>query len=279
MPPQHKSLPEAELRMQKRIWLGKVSETGENYVATEQGVTKVRTVRRLQPDFKYDLALRNKTTGTPWSPRRITYDPKFTTLMETTALRPPSQSPRPPQRDAGQQTNAEDDVPQPPPSKQARTTAPFLLSTRPTTGSSSSQLPDSPMATSLTTRRHPPLPTPPTTTQPLRRLNQDKVMQPTKAQKTKEGTTVRTTEQDTTEPLAAIEIHDGTTLQSHTNDDPDEQQQPIVLDIEGFDESKLLEGMKTEATQMKLHEVYEEVDMSTPDLYNKESNPYAMGTP
>ena len=111
-----------ELRMQNCIWLGKISETSENYVATEQGVTKVRTVRRLQPDFKYDLALQNKITGTPWSPRRNTYDAKFTTLLETTALRPPSQSPRQPQRDAGQQTNAEDDMPQPPPSKQSRTT-------------------------------------------------------------------------------------------------------------------------------------------------------------
>ena len=52
--------------------LGKVSETGENYVATEQGVLKVRTVRRLQPDFKYDLALLNKVSGAPWAPRRNT---------------------------------------------------------------------------------------------------------------------------------------------------------------------------------------------------------------
>ena len=84
MPPQHKSLPKAELRMQKCIWLGKVSETGENYVATEQGVTKVRTVRRLQPDLKYDVALLNKINGTPWSPKRNTYDPKSTTTNVST---------------------------------------------------------------------------------------------------------------------------------------------------------------------------------------------------
>ena len=112
------------------------------------------------------------TTGLQIRPRTTEQDnrnPKFTTLLETTGLRPPSQSPRLPQRDAGQQTNAEDDVPQPPPSKQARTTAgPVLPSTRPTTGSSSSQLPDSPMATSPTTRRHPPVPAPPTTTKPRR---------------------------------------------------------------------------------------------------------------
>ena len=47
-----------------------------NYVATEQGVLKVRAVRRLlQPDFKHDLALLNKVSGTPWAPRRNTYNP------------------------------------------------------------------------------------------------------------------------------------------------------------------------------------------------------------
>ena len=57
LPPQHKKLRKADLRMQKCIWLGEVSETGENYVATETGVQKVRTVRRLQPDFNCDLVL------------------------------------------------------------------------------------------------------------------------------------------------------------------------------------------------------------------------------
>ena len=71
LPPQHKKLPKADLQMQKCIWPGKVPETGENYVAT------------LQPDFKYDLAadlaLLNKVSGTPWAPRRNTYNPSFAT--------------------------------------------------------------------------------------------------------------------------------------------------------------------------------------------------------
>ena len=82
-PPQHKKLPKADLRTQKCIWLGQVSETGENHVATESGVQKARTVRRLQPDFKYDLALLNKVSGTPWAPRRSTYNPSFATLLDT----------------------------------------------------------------------------------------------------------------------------------------------------------------------------------------------------
>ena len=51
-----------QLRMQKCIWLGKVSETGETTSqqnATEQGVLKARTVRQLQPDF--NLTLRFET--------------------------------------------------------------------------------------------------------------------------------------------------------------------------------------------------------------------------
>ena len=111
LPPQHKKLPEADLRMQKCIWLGKVSETGENYVATESGIQNVRTVRRLQPDFKYDLtkfpAHHGHHDGTPtthrsqhcWirnynrqrkeGPRKIS-DNKRTLL--TTSLRNPQQN-------------------------------------------------------------------------------------------------------------------------------------------------------------------------------------------
>ena len=153
---------DALLQMQKCIWLAKVSETGENYVATESGVQKVRTVRRLQPDFKYDLALLNKVSGTPWAPRRNTYTP----------------------------SNATDDIVAEPATKQQRTTPPPRL---PSTSTSSSRpLPDSPMATSPTGRQHPPLPAPPRQT--LRRLTPEAVMQPTKAQKTSKDTTIRSTE-------------------------------------------------------------------------------------
>ena len=92
LPPQHKKLPKADVRMQKCIWLGKVSETGENYVATESGVQKVRTVRRLQPDFKYDLALLNKVSGTPQKeegPRKISDNKR---ALRTTSLRNPQQN-------------------------------------------------------------------------------------------------------------------------------------------------------------------------------------------
>ena len=165
LPPQHKKLPKADLRMQKCIWLGKVSETGENYVATESGVQKVRTVRRLQPDFKYDLALLNKVSGTPWAPRRNTYNPSFATLLDTQLQ--PSEKRRSTQ-DFGQQTNATDDIVAEPATKQQRSTPPPRL---PSTSTSSSRpLPDSPMDTSPTGRQHPPL-------QTLRRLTPEEVMQ------------------------------------------------------------------------------------------------------
>ena len=107
LPPQHKKLPKADLRMQKCIWLGKVSETGENYVAPETGVQKVRTVRRLQPDFKYDHALLNKVSTTPGAPRRNTYNPSFATLLDTQLQ---SSEKRRATQDFGQQTNVTDDI-------------------------------------------------------------------------------------------------------------------------------------------------------------------------
>ena len=138
---------------QKCIWLGKVSETGENYVATKQGVLKARTVRRLQPDFKNDLALLNKVSGTPWAPKGSIYNPSFATLLDTQIQQ------KQPTQDAGQQTNIADDIVAEPATKQQRTTSPPRL---PSTSTSTSRpLPDSPMATSPTGRQHPPLPAPP----------------------------------------------------------------------------------------------------------------------
>ena len=248
LPPQHKKLPKADLRMQKCIWLGKVSETGENYVATESGVQKVRTVRRLQPDFKYDLALFNKVSGAPWAPRRNTYNPSFATHCWMRNY----------QQDFGQQTNATDDIVAEPATKQQRATPPPRL---PSTSTSSSRpLPDSPMATSPTGRQHPPLPAPPRQT--LRRLTPEEVMQPTKAQKTSKDTTIRSTEQATKEPpplrqkINAVTLPNGKLITPYTNDDTSEDQ-PIIFDNEGYDETQLLEGMKHESNQMKLHDVYD----------------------
>ena len=122
LPPQHKKLPKADL--QKCMWLGKVSKTEENYVATEQGVLKARTVRRLQPDFKYDLAFLSKVFGTPWAPRRNTYNPSFATLLDTQLQ---SSEKKRSTQDAGQQTNVTDDIVTEPATKQQRTTSPLRL--------------------------------------------------------------------------------------------------------------------------------------------------------
>ena len=135
-----------------------------NYVATEQGVLKARTVRRLQPDFKYDLALLNKVSGTPWAPKGSIYNPSFATLLDTQIQQ------KQPTQDAAQQTNIADGIVAEPATKQQRTTAPPRL---PSTSTSTSRLlPDGPMATSPTGRQHPPLPAPPRQT--LRRLTRKK---------------------------------------------------------------------------------------------------------
>ena len=217
----------------------------------------------MQPDFKYDLALLNKVSGTPWAPRRSTYNPSFATLLDTQLQ--PSEKRRSTQ-DFGQQTNATDDIVAEPATKQQRTTPPPRL---PSTSTSSSRpLPDSPVATSPTGRQHPPLPAPPR--QALRRLTPAEVMQPTKAQKTSKDTTIRSTEQATKEPpplrqkINAVTLPNGKSITPYTNDDTSEDQ-PIIFDNEGYDETQLLEGMKHESNQMKLHDVYDEVDASTVD--------------
>ena len=261
LPPQHKKLPKAELRMQKCIWLEKVSETGENDVATESGVQKVRTARRLQPDFKYDLALLNKVSGTPWAPRRNTYNPSFATLLDTQL-----QTVREKKVHARFRTTDERDG-------RHRCGTRNKTTTHYTTSTTSvyidvKLLPDSPMATSPTGRQHPPLPAPPRQT--LRRRTPAEVMQPTKAQKTSKDTTIRSTEQATKEPqplrqkINAVTLPNEKSITPYTHDDTSEDQ-PIIFDNEGYDETQLLEGMKHESNQMKLHDVYDEVDESTVD--------------
>ena len=251
LPPQHKKLPKADLRMQKCAWLG------EKFPKPE------KTTSQRNQAFKYDLALLNKVSGTPRAPRRNTYNPSFATLLDTQLQ--PSEKRRSTQ-DCGQQTNATDDIVAEPATKQQRTTPPPRL---PSTSTSSSRpLPDSPMATSPTGRQHPPLPAPPRQT--LRRLTSEEVMQPTKAQKTSKDTTIRSTEQATKEPpplrqkINAVTLPNGKSITPYTNDDTSEDE-PIIFDNEGYDETQLLEGMKRESNQMKLHDVYDEVDASTVD--------------
>ena len=96
------------------------------------------------------------------------------------------------------------------------------------------------------------------------------VMQPTKAQKTSKDTTLRSTEQATKEPqplrrkISAVTLPNGTSITPYTNGDTSEDK-PIIFDNEGYDETQLLQGMKHESNQMKLHDVYDEVDASTVD--------------
>ena len=107
----------------------------------------------IQPDFKHDLALLNKVSGTPWAPRRNSYNPSFATLLDTQLQ--PSEKKKvharfrtTDERDGRHRCGTR--------TKQQRTTPPPRL---PSTSTSSSRpLPDSPMATSPTGRQHPPLP-------------------------------------------------------------------------------------------------------------------------
>ena len=64
--------------------------------------------------------------------------------------------------------------------------------------------------------------------------------------------------------IIAVTLPNGTSVTSYTNDDTSEDQ-PIIFDNEGYNETQLLKGMKHKSNQMKLHDVYDEVDASTVD--------------
>ena len=199
LPPQHKKLPKADLRMQKCTWLGKVSETGENYVATEQGV--LRTVRRLQPAFKCDLALLNKVSGTPWAPRwNLQPVIRNTVGLATPSVRTERIYTRrwtTSERDGRHRHGIRNE-----------TTTRYVAS--------------SPMAASPTGRQHPPLPAPPRQT--LRRMTPEEIMQPSKAQKTPKDTTIRSTEEVTKEPKPPRQRNNAVTLSNGTSSLPTQRQ-------------------------------------------------------
>ena len=109
-------------------------------------------------------------------------------------------------------------------------------------------------------------------------------MRPTKAQKTSKDTTIRSTEEATKEPqprrqrINPVTLSNGASITSYTNDDASEDQ-PIIFDNEGSDEAQLLEGMKHESNQMKLHDVYDELSRCVYSRRQRDqrSNPYKMG--
>ena len=180
-----------------------------NGIRRTKGTNSTETTTGLQIRSRTVV---NKVSGTPWAPRRNTYNPSFATLLDT-QLQPPEK--RRSTQDFGQQTNATDDIVAEPATKQQRATPPPRL---PSTSTSSSRpLPDTPMATSPTGRQHPPLPAPPLR-QALRRMTPEEVMQPTKARKTSKDTTIRSTEQATKEPqplrqkINAVTLPNGTSI-------------------------------------------------------------------
>ena len=54
-----KQLVKGDLALHKNIWLGVDDSNGESFVGTTEGVIRARTIRRIQPDFKYDDQLLN----------------------------------------------------------------------------------------------------------------------------------------------------------------------------------------------------------------------------
>ena len=188
LPPQHKKLPKADLRMQKCIWLGKSfrnrRKLRRNGIRRTKGTNSTETTtglqilpRTVEQSFRHTMG----TTTEHLQPIvRNTVGYATTTVREKKVhARFRTTNERYGRHRCGTRN---------------KTTTRYTTSTTSSTSTSSSlPLPDSPMATSPTGRQHPPLPAPPRQT--LRRLTPEEVMQSTKAQKPSKDTTIRPTEQ------------------------------------------------------------------------------------
>ena len=57
----------ADARMVRGIWVGKHDESNENLILTPEGLQRARTVKRLEPDKRADVALLKSCKGVPWA--------------------------------------------------------------------------------------------------------------------------------------------------------------------------------------------------------------------
>ena len=142
-------LAKATPRMQKCIWPGKVSETGENYGAKTRRLKARNSTTTTTTHFKYHLALLNKVSSTPWAPRSNTYNLSFAMLLET-QLQSSEKTRDEPPKTLGNTPTSADEVAEPATTQQRATSPPRLPSTLTST---SRPLPDS--------QQHPPAPAPP----------------------------------------------------------------------------------------------------------------------
>jgi len=53
------------------IYVGRIDQTDEVIVATPDGITRSRSLKRLEPDKQHDLDFLNKCKGAPWNPRGL----------------------------------------------------------------------------------------------------------------------------------------------------------------------------------------------------------------
>jgi hypothetical protein len=59
----------ADAVMHRGIWLGRTDEADDCLIGTAQGITRARTVRRLEAGKNHDKDLFSKLAGTPWNPK------------------------------------------------------------------------------------------------------------------------------------------------------------------------------------------------------------------
>ena len=69
IPKTKRRLGDFEDRFEKGLWLGMTIQSGENMVATDDGVYRVGGVIRCAPDQRWSADMVNKIVGTPSQPK------------------------------------------------------------------------------------------------------------------------------------------------------------------------------------------------------------------
>ena len=253
--PTPKNQPKAEPRFFNGIWLGRDTTTGESFIGTAGKVVRARTIRRQVEPHKYNNELLDTINGTPWSPTPPTYTPTFlrpsiaptrpeTAEKAVTARHEATEEHTDP-RDPGGEENT----------KRQRTTG-TMIEDRSVTATATAT------AESSTGRRQ----------------LDDAITHGSEAKqqkKTEQQTAAQRPEPDPTQPTSKMRINaitvtlnNGKQVTTATSEDQQEVRneqrllEPIIYNTEGFDPTKVKQGMMKEMSSMKQQEVYEEVHIS-----------------
>ena len=237
------------------IWLGRDTTTSESFIRTAGEVVRARTIRRQVGPHKYNNELLDTINGTPWSPTPPTYTPTFLrpsvapmrpeTAEKAVAARREATEEHTDPRDLGGEENT----------KRQRTTGTMIEDRSVTTTATAT-------AESSTVRCQ----------------LDDAITHGSEAKqqkKTEQQTAAQRPEPDPTQPtskmrinVVTVTLNNGKQVTTATSEDQQEVRneqrllEPIIYNTEGFDPTKVKQGMMKEMSSMRQQEVHDQVHIS-----------------